>query len=587
MKSHFDAHTLRKSILAFTVAIGVGFLLINLLGIYLVGPYGWDDGAITLAYAKTLSEHKVVALTGASEIVEGSSSLLYVFLIALLHKFIGFDFTGFILASQILAFSAVCATLVSVFMSLKSSIKNPLYQSLIIVLLGTLPMFTTEIFNGMEMSLFAFLLFLLTISYEAKSRSIFFLVPFVLLVRPESIFYLFFAFTFLLFFNKNQRLRIFSLGIYIALIFGLMTSLRWIYFNDFLPNTLWAKMNPPYSPVGTSRFFKTDGITEFLEVNFFLLIGVFSFLILQKKLDFLLDFKFWLIVSFAVFALLTGKNWGYQGRMFLACLPLLLLIMANNFSTQTGHPGNLMINCSNHKIQIDRQTLDRSFLVICLLGVHLSNFPLHISNFKTAMEGGYYQERLPNPLKMIIEKRRLNAGSDSYWYGITPENYRITGVAVERIRTLLDLDTITFMVPDVGGVGLCCERIRVIDSALLTNSFLAKKGYQKFDLYLSKVVPDIIETHGCWSEVTGIYQSSFFQNNYLPVVFNNNLFWIHRLQAEKLLQSPFIKKSLIENLSLLSMVRYSGSQISGSQIDREYISNQYVGPVWNIEPSPF
>jgi len=582
MKSHFDAYTLKKITIAFTVVIGVGFLLINLLGIYLVGPYGWDDGAITLAYAKTLSEHKVFALTSVSEITEGSSSLLYVFLIALLHKFIGLDFAAFILASQIIAFFAVCATLICVFISLQSSVKYPLYRYFIVVLLGTLPMFTAEVFNGMEMSLFALLLLLLTISYENKSWSIFFLVPLILLVRFESIFYLFFAFTFLFLFDKNNRLRIFYLGIYIVLIFGLITSLRWIYFNDFIPNTLWAKMNPPYSPAGTSRLFKTNGIAEFLEVNFFLLIGTFSFLILRKKLDFLLDLKFWFIISFGVFALLAGKNWGYQGRMLLACLPLLILIIPDNFSKKLGHPNSLVINYGNRNTQIDRQILTTSVLVVCLFGAHLSNFALHKSNLETAMDGGYYQEYLPKPLKTIVEKRLSNAGSDRYWYGVTPENYRITGVAVEEIRTLLDLDTITFMVPDVGGLGLCCERIRVIDSALLTNSFLAKEGYKKFDLYLTKVVPDVIETHGLWSEMSRIYQSSFFQNNYVPVVFNNNLFWVHRLKNERLLKSPLITKSIIENLSLLSMVRYSGSQI-----DKEYISNQYVGPVWNVKSSPF
>jgi hypothetical protein len=569
MKNHLTANILKKSIIAFTVTISTGFLLMNLLGIYLVGPYGWDDGAITLAYAKTLSEHKIFALTSVSEVVEGSSSLLYVFLIASLHKFIGFDFMGFILASQMIAFSAVCATLICVFMSLQRSIHYPLYRYIVVILLGTLPMFTAEVFNGMEMSLFTLLLFLLIISHQTKSWSFYFLVPLVLLARFESIFYLLFAFTFLLFFDKDNRPRIFSLGIYIALIFGLITSLRWIYFHDFIPNTIWAKMNPPYSSGGSFRLFKLNGITEFLDVNFFLIIGAFAFSILRKKWDLLLDMKFWLVVSFGIFTLLTGKVWGYQGRMFLACLPLLLLIITDNFSTQTEDPNDLIVNCGNHKIPIDRQLFAISVLVICLLGVHLSNFALHRSNLATAIDGGYYQERLPKSLKMLVKKCRSNANSDRYWYGVTPENYRITGVAVEKIRTLLDLNTITFMVPDVGGLGLCCERIRVIDSALLTNDFLAKEGYEKFYSYLSKVAPDVIETHGVWSEVSGIYQSSFFRHNYTPVVFENNLFWVHRLQTERLLQSPLITKSPIEDGSLLATVRYSGSQI-----DKEYIANQ-------------
>lgn len=524
MKNKLDAYASKKSIIAYILAITIIiFFLINLLGIYFVGPYAWDDGAITLAYAKTLSEHKVFALTSVSEIVEGSSSLLYVFLIALLNKLIGFDFIGFILASQIIAFFAVCATLVCIFIALKNTINNPLYRCLIVVLLGTLPMFTTEVFNGMEMSLFTFLLVLLVISYEEKLWLIYLLVPFILLVRFESIFYLFFTFFFLSILDKNNRIRVFYLGIYVALFFSLITSLRWIYFNNFIPNTIWAKMNPPYSPSEDFQLFKTGGITEFLDVNISLLVGTLAFLALRKNWLFLLDIKFWLIISFGIFALLTGKNWGYQGRMFLACLPLLLLIIADSLSIQKEQPDYLTINYRNHKMQIDRQVLAISCLMICLMGVHCSNFALHKSNLETALDGGYYQGYLPKSLKMIVEKRWPNIVIDKYWHGVTPANYRITGIAIEKIRTLLNLNIIKFMVPDVGGLSLCCENIQVIDSALLTNAFLAKEGYKKFDFYLSKVVPDVIETHGLWSEVSEIYQSNFFRSNYIPIIFENNL----------------------------------------------------------------
>ena len=574
---------LKAFVITLGISISIGFFLINLLGIYLVGPYGWDDGAITLAYAKTLAEHQLFALTPASEIVEGSSSLLYVFLIALLHKIIEFDFTDFILASQLIAFSAVCATLVFVLLSLKNAIQDSWYRCVIVLLLGTLPMFTAEVYNGMEMSLFAFLLFSLVVSYENKSRLIYFIIPWVLLTRFEAVFYLSFAFVFMFIFDKKNRTRIFYLGVLTLSIFVLITISRWLYFNDFLPNTLWAKINPPYSPGESFHLFKSSGITEFFDVHFFfIIVGITSLIpriLIRRNLDILSDLKFWLVISFSLFALLTGKNWGYDGRMFLACLPLLLMIIADNLTLPIGFSSYSIINFRNYKIKINQSVLVATVLIICLFGVHYSNFALHKINLQTALEGGYYQDRLPDPLRTRVEKHRSKTVSDPYWYGITPQNYHITGIAVEKIRTLLDLKIITFMVPDVGGLGLCCENIRVIDSALLTNSFLAKQGYKEFEFYLSKIVPDIIETHGVWSELSRIYQSSFFQDNYVPIIFDNNLFWIYKPQAEKLLQNPRGTKSLIKDLALIAAVRYRGSQI-----DRDYI-NQYSGAIWSLNLS--
>src|SRR5262249_23947591 len=48
-----------------------------LAAIRLVGAHGWDDSAITLAYARTFAETGRIALTPASEHVEGFSSVAW------------------------------------------------------------------------------------------------------------------------------------------------------------------------------------------------------------------------------------------------------------------------------------------------------------------------------------------------------------------------------------------------------------------------------------------------------------------------------------------------------------------------------
>ncbi|MEO0993431.1 MAG: hypothetical protein AAFX62_06445, partial [Pseudomonadota bacterium] len=52
-------------------------LLVHLPVVALVGDQAWDDGAITLAFSRTLAEVGLFALTPVSPVVEGSSSLLF------------------------------------------------------------------------------------------------------------------------------------------------------------------------------------------------------------------------------------------------------------------------------------------------------------------------------------------------------------------------------------------------------------------------------------------------------------------------------------------------------------------------------
>ena len=87
---------------------------------------------------------------------------------------------------------------------------------------------------------------------------------------------------------------------------------------------------------------------------------------------------------------------------------------------------------------------------------------------------------------------------------------------------------LVFMVPDVGGPGLCCENINIIDSALLTNRFLAKYGYKKFPDLLQFENPDVIETHGLWSELTGIYDVPYFKENYVRIMHNKRSLWLNK-----------------------------------------------------------
>jgi hypothetical protein len=541
------------------------FFFINISSIYLVGPYAWDDGAITLAYARTLAENGRFSLTAVSEIVEGSSSLLYTLFMAGLHFFFHFEFTGIIIASQITAFLFFFATLILMFFNVKNAISNQFYAYLTIGLFASLPMFTAEIQNGMEMTLLGFLFALYYLKFYKSIVWIFILTPLLLLARFESIFYLGVALT-LLFILGETKKRTFIIGIYTIIIFTLISLFRFIYFDDILPNTIWAKMNPPYSSdVFLSNLLrKFSGLIEFFKVTFFLILSLVIIFFLSSIKKFNNDIGFYLVFSFIVFSFVAGKNLGYDGRMFLSCLPILIILIFRGLVNIKINEFQIIIFQKNINFNYNVKMIIMYIIVISLAMTHILNYSLHRKNFTTALSGGYYQGLLLSPFKLLID----NSEYKILDYDITPQNYKITGNAINKIRYVLNLNEIAFVAPDVGGLGLCCNQIKVIDSALLTNKELAKNGYKIFDEYISKTKPDIIETHGIWSESSKIYNSEFFQKNYIPIIFENNFLWLRTDLYNQLILSPLLIKNKIDKEFNIKEVRYAKYSI-----DLDYIKS--------------
>ena len=122
------------------------------------------------------------------------------------------------------------------------------------------------------------------------------------------------------------------------------------------------------------------------------------------------------------------------------------------------------------------------------------------------------------------------------------------------------------MVPDVGGTSLCCEKINIIDSALLTNQYLAKHGYDNFGILLEKERPDIIETHSIWSSVTKIYSEQYFQNNYIPLIADMSFLWLNKKYLEILIKQGSLEK--ISKYNIPKKTRYLGHPIDNNFLER-------------------
>lgn len=104
--------------------------------------------------------------------------------------------------------------------------------------------------------------------------------------------------------------------------------------------------------------------------------------------------------------------------------------------------------------------------------------------------------------------------------------YRKNGEAADRVRELLQEPTISVLLADVGAPSLCCQRLEILDLGLLANAELSKVGWGDFPGYLQERRPDLIQTHGVWSQESGIYTNPQFAEGYTPIVIRDSLFYL-------------------------------------------------------------
>jgi len=508
----------------FALILSTLAISIYAVAVLLTGPYAWDDGAITVAFSRTLALEGEFALTSVSERVEGTSSLLYTFAMAVPFMVADLSFLQSIYLSQYLALLLLIINLAVINAYVKPKLVDPGSRYLLLFLFLLVPMLLAEILNGMEMISAALLMSLFLVFYQQRSAKIYPVLIALLLCRFEFVFYLGSAISMTWILDPATRRYNFGLGVFVGFAFIVISALRFTYFGDIMPNTIWAKMHPPYSGnldlVGTIRA-KIDGGIGFVRIHFAFFLLLSAILVLTRNKRFLGDIKTWLIVSYLIFALITGENGGYAGRMYVGVLPVFLF---------------LLVDALQDTPQTRQSTFGLAALALC--ATVLVNFELAKQNLWLIAKGAYHQNFLPKSLAAHISER-FPPNS----LGASPENYRRTGDSVNKLRQHIGLSAIRFMAPDVGGLALCCEpaAIEIIDAALLANSQLAHQGYQVFERQLVEKSPHIIAIHAMWAEESGVYNSKVFHSNFLPIVFENTLFWITSdlfkiLKSQKMLQ---------------------------------------------------
>jgi len=400
------------------IAICGGYLSL----IYIVGPLAWDDGAITFSFARTLSKTGLFALTPESTIVEGTSSLLFTFILSIIYSTHDFSFNVMISIGQMASLTFLIFSALYIYFKLKEFSFSVLERSALSSAFALLPMHIAEVLNGMEMTLFGFLLIVYAGEYKKNGYAPLVLIPLILLTRFESIFYLVSALSFLSLlglFHGSPRKPLLHLSTTL-LTFLLISFVRYGYFDSLLPNTIIAKLNAKYSGEGITEILKKIlGLTEFIAVNsaYLFAITYSIFLVGVKKI--IGRTEIILSAAFLLFAVIAGNVSGYDGRLYVGALPLLTISAICCLS--------YTVNNVVQHLQMRQQRLFRISIVTVL--------------FMFPMNAELLYEQLTLAGKAIrYNKIRLNQSSSEkqlayskMWLGVSPENTRITGETVEVV----------------------------------------------------------------------------------------------------------------------------------------------------------
>ena len=498
---------LRSSSSTRTQILGVAGVVfaVHLAVVLVVGDQGWDDGAITLAFARTFAETGRIALTPGSEQVEGFSSVAWFLLMAAAARLGAGNYDSLIVTAQLAA--AVCASAgAAMFFTVARRHVGPTTAAVAAVAVFISAPFLNESMNGMEMSLLALVALALVELLDGPPRigALATLGALASTVRFEAAGYVLLAAA-VLFPMACARRGAVAVAAGAVAGFVVLTGWRLWYFGAVLPNTVIAKRWAPYSSGGLRAHLVAAAEPFYVMAAVVLAVAVIVFAARRAldwsgpwPLDATLLFALAYFGTVCAFNVAIGANWGYHGRMQLSGLPLAVLVTL----------------AALHQVGL-RWTRKAAGSAAAALVVG-SLVVLQWVNL------GY----------------ALNPGPVARSTGVTPAGYRETGAAVDRVRHELGAEQLSFMTPDIGGSSLAYPRLQFVDMGLLANARLARDGYAGFDRYLADTRPDLIDAHTMWAEASGIYRSPQFVDGYRPIVVQGMWLYVRADLAERLPSQP-------------------------------------------------
>ncbi len=462
----------------------------------LIGDNGWDDGAITLAFARTFARHGRVALTPRSEVVEGFSSVSW-FLLNSLAALARPSYRAAIVVSQVLSALSICASTVLLARTCALLRLDRFFATLTVVAFAAWGCSFAEASNGMEMGLLA-AAFLVVVNelLSPQPRMLWLGAGVVLAVttRFEALFYV--GLLALSVLSVPRRRAFWTIVLTCLGTVLLLSCWRLAVFSDVLPNTFWAKRWPPYAAPSLGD--RRTGAWELPRFFLLPLIGVelarrFGF----ARADAWQPRRTFVILGGPILGAvlvggLVGESWGYRGRMPYFAFPLVLLLCSLALSA--------WVNA--------KRTM-----------------------FRGAVAVGLFLFML-NKSKTDFPSDTLKAASAAGALGVTPRAYVESGRVFRRFLSAAGLQEATILTPDVGGLALCCDEFRIVDLAMLSNRKLAHRGQAALGEVLEAESPEIVEAHWKWTSSGALYDFPYFRAHYVPAFAGGTKLWLRGDVAE-------------------------------------------------------
>ena len=338
--------TNRNSWLVPVLCIGLAFLH----GFFLYSASsGRDDVYITYWAAQALSDFgQIINYNG--EVLEQSSSLLHVILLAVLHKILGISMPvlGVFFSATMGALTILAAWRLAVFVKLPSAWFVALFLALF-------PYFVYWAFGGLETTLVALIVVLLIYSVirfvtEKISISIFLFAFFsicaYIMARPEAIFVMlaflmgialyFIVHNLLLnksshfLYGKRDFLKLMILVSISLIIFAILSLWRYQTFGQIFPQSVYSKssgLDWNTLILGTHYLFDHYWIPSIVLLT--VLTGFALCKLLLYQHDNRNSIAFVIIISFIIttiaFTMFSGGDWMEGGRFLVPILPLLVI----------------------------------------------------------------------------------------------------------------------------------------------------------------------------------------------------------------------------------------------------------------------
>jgi hypothetical protein len=457
----------------------------------LIGDNGWDDGAITIAFARTFARHGVVALTPRSETVEGFSSVAW-FLLNALPALASASYSRLILGSQVLSVICIGASTVLLARTCALLRLDRLFATLTVIAFAAWGCSFSEASNGMEMGLLTVAVLIIVnelLSPQPRMPLLAIGVAMAVTTRFEAVVAVgLLALSVVSLPGRRAFWTIVGTCVGTVLV---LSAWRLAIFSDVLPNTYWAKRWPPYAAFGV-----VGRLTAAVELPSFFLGPLIALAVLRRSgldLPGVLRARRRAVAILAAPALaailvgfLIGKHWGYWGRIPYFAFPPVLVLFSLVLSAW---------------VSAARSTARVAVAVgVCAsaIGLSMTGFPW--GSLGAARKGGAF--------------------------GVTPHTYAESGRVFRRLASAAELAHPSILTPDVGGLALCCDEFRIVDLALLSNRRLAHQGPSAIAEVLEAESPAMIEAHWKWASVGTLYDLPYFRAYYLPALAGATKLWI-------------------------------------------------------------